>query len=230
MLIGLASATAAEKIDFSAEKSEDLGITKRYRYTQPIMFVERGVEFLVFPNGEFDFNTEIVDGPFNDDVYYRSNSRRTSINATFGAPGTRSRYSRDRGTLILHDRSGKVRRIGNLFLNYDRQDRIKRIGSVYMRYRHGVLKQVGGLTIQYNRFGDMIGTHGFVNRNNQGCGFCGATGCTADHLGGGFNDWNDDWQDHDDDWFGGDDDFYYYRQNGKKKKRKKVKAKKRRKY
>ena len=213
MLIGLTSATAAEKIDISAEMSEDLGITKRYRYTQPIMFVERGVEFLVFPNGEFDFNTEIVSGPFNDDVYYRSNSRRNSINGTFGAPGTRSRYSRERGTIILHDRSGKVRRIGHVFLNYDRQDRIKRVGSVYLRYRHGRLKQVGGLTIQYNRFGDMIGTRGFVNRNNQDC--------NPSHFDDqDFNDWNDDW-------FEGNDDYYYYRQNGKNKKRKKLKNKKR---
>ena len=80
MLIGLTSATAAE---LTADLDHnDLRITKRYRYTQPIMFVERGVEFLIFPNGEFDFNTEIVDGPFNGNYFYKqNNSRRRSINA-----------------------------------------------------------------------------------------------------------------------------------------------------
>ena len=197
---------------------EDLLITKRYRYTQPILFVERGVEFLIFPNGEFDFNTELVAGPFNDDFYYRNNrSRRSGINATFGAPGTTVRYTNvrraPRGTLILHDRFGKVRRIGNVFINYDSRGRVKRVGSVYMRYRRGLLKQVGGLTIQYNRFGDMIGTNGFVNWANQDCN----NGIGQFNDGWFDDDWNEDY----------DDDYYYYRRGDKKLKRKKIKHKRR---
>ena len=220
MLIGLTSATATELT--SDLDGKDLRITKRYRYTQPILFVERGVEFLIFPNGEFDFNTEIVAGPFYDDYYFRNNnSRRSSINATYGAPGRRAKYTRHGGTLVLHDRFGKVRRIGNVFINYDSRGRVKRIGSVYMRYRHGKLKQVGGLTIQYNRWGDMVGTHGHVNLSNLGCGICGLTGCTADHF---QNDWDNDWYDDGFDDF--NDDFYYFRQkDGKMKKRKKNKKK-----
>ena len=222
LFTGMITASAAEKI--TAEDSKDLRITKRYRYTQPILFVERGVEFLIFPNGQFDFNTEIVGGPFVDDFYYRgSRSRRNSINSTFGAPGRRYFHSGPGGVLILHDRFGQVRRIGNVFINYDSRGRVKRIGSVYMRYRHGRLKQVGGLTILYNRWGHMIGTRGHVNHSNLGCGVCGVTGCTADHFQldqqWGSNDW-DDW---DDDWDDFDDDYYYYRHKGKKIKRKKFK-------
>jgi hypothetical protein len=219
MLLIITSATVTASAKDASSK--DLRITKRYRYTQPILFVERGVEFLIFPNGEFDFNTEIVDGPFNNDFYFRNqNSRRSSVNVTYGAPGNRMRYARP-GVLLLHDRFGKVRRIGNLFLNYDRYGRIKRVGSVYMQYRHGKLKRVGGLSIQYNRFGDMIGTHGFVNHSNQGCGACGASGCTADHF-------DDSWFDND--WNEFDDDYYYYRKGDKKLKRKKVKKRKRSRY
>ncbi|MBT8273838.1 MAG: hypothetical protein KJO77_08530, partial [Bacteroidia bacterium] len=76
---------------------------------------------------------------------------------------------------------------------------------------------------QYNRWGDMIGTHGFVNLSNLGCGVCGMSGCTADHFSG-HGDWFDD------DWGDYDDDFYYYREKGKKKKRKKFKNRKRFKY
>ncbi|NNF82415.1 MAG: hypothetical protein HKM99_06695 [Flavobacteriaceae bacterium] len=219
VIIGMTPAAAAEQA--LELESKDLRITKRYRYTQPIMFVERGVEFLIFPNGEFDFNTELSYGPVSDDYYYRqSNGRRSSINRTIGAPGMRFRYGRHGGTLILHDRFGKVRRIGNVFINYDRYGRVKRVGSVYMRYRRGLLKQVGGLTLQYNRFGDLIGTHGLVNFSNQNCGICGMSGCTADHF---HNDWdNDHWED--DHWDNYDDDFYYYRnKDGKMKKRKKKK-------
>lgn len=47
MLLGVTFATASEKI--SELDGKDLRITKRYRFMQPIMFVERGVEFLIFP-------------------------------------------------------------------------------------------------------------------------------------------------------------------------------------
>ncbi len=220
VIMGMTLATAADKaLD---PDSKDLRITKRYRFMQPIMFVERGVEFLIFPNGEFDFNTEIIPGPDSDDYYYRqSNSRRSSVHNTISAPGNQARYSRYGGTLVLHDRFGQVRRIGNVFINYDRYGRVKRIGSVYMRYRRGLLKQVGGLTIQYNRFGQMVGTHGIVNFSNQHCGICGMTGCTMDHFDNG---WHNGWSDWDNNWDDYEDDYYYYRnKDGKLKKRKKTK-------
>ncbi|MBC2844935.1 hypothetical protein [Winogradskyella flava] len=214
LLMGLTTVTAAEKI--SANQSTDLDLTSRYRYIQPILFVERGVEFLIFADGSFDFNTDVFSTvPDNDNYYYRRNRRGS--NRTYGAPGTR--YHRgDRGVLVTHDRLGRVRRIGNVFINYDRQGRIKRAGSVYMNYRRGQLKQVGGLRVLYNRYGVVIGTRGHVNLSNQGCGFCGTTGCTIDHFDDHSydDDWNDDWDDD-------DDNYYYYRKNGKVKKQKKIK-------
>ncbi len=230
MIIGMTSATASE---FVSEKTgEDLTITKRYRYTQPILFVERGVEFLIFPNGSFDFNTEYDNWSNDDDYYYRGNrSRRGSINRTFGVPGSRinytsSRYSR--GKRVIHDRWGNVRRVGNVFINYDYYGRVKRVGSVYMRYSRGKLIQVGGLRLIYGRHGRLIRMSGNVNYRNQGCGFCGTTSCSMDHFDHGRGlDWYDN--DYDDDHFG-NDDFYYFRKNGKQKKFKRKKLKKRYKY
>lgn len=202
VLVGLTSATATTAGD-AVLNGEDFNNT-RYRYTQPILFVERGVEFLIFPDGSFDFNTEVYSTiPDNDNYYYRRNRRGS--NRTYGAPGT-TYHRRDRGIIIRHDRLGRVRRIGNVFINYDRQGRIKRAGTVYMSYRRGQLKQVGGLRILYNRKGDVIGTRGHVNVNNQGNNFD-----TQNYD----NDWNSDWDN--------DDDFYYYRKNGKVKKHKKYK-------
>ncbi|WP_299889619.1 hypothetical protein [uncultured Lacinutrix sp.] len=224
LLMGLTTVTAAEKVE-SALKGEDL-TTNRYRFNQPIQFIERGVEFLIFPDGSFDFNTHIEDNHYNhDDGYYRrSRSKRRSINTTFGAPGTRVKFStpRSRGIIITHDFDGKVRRIGNVFVNYNRYDQVKRLGSVYMRYnRNGWLTRVGGLHIKYNRRGHIINVFGHVNFRNQGCGFCGVTGCTVTHYGNDShqdNDWDDDWND--------DDDHYYYKKNGKLKKQKKLKKRK----
>jgi len=220
MLMGLTTVTAAEKV--SAKQSTDLDLTSRYRYAQPILFVERGVEFLIFADGSFDFNTDLFSTVPDDDNYYyrRSNNRtRRSTNRTHGAPGHTYGHP-DRGVLVTHDRMGRVRRIGNVFINYDRQGKIKRVGSVYMSYRRGQLKQVGGLQIIYNRHGDVIGTRGFVNHRNQTCGICGTAGCSTDHFD--YSQHNDD--DWDDDWDDDDDDYYYYRKNGKMKKQKKIKA------
>ena len=218
MLMGLTTVTAAESS--SAIQSADLDLTSRYRYTQPILFVERGVEFLIFADGSFDFNSDLyATVPDYDNQYYRRSNTRTrrSTNRTHGAPGT-TYNNRERGVIVTHDRLGRVRRIGNVFMNYDRQGRIKRIGSVYMSYRKGQLKQVGGLRIQYNRHGDVIGTRGYVNYSNQSCGICGTSSCTMDHFDGqsNHNDWDDD--------VDYNDDHYYYKKNDKaKKKMKKLK-------
>ncbi|WAC02569.1 hypothetical protein N7U66_02395 [Lacinutrix neustonica] len=221
LLMGLTTVTAAEKVE-SASQGEDL-TSNRYRFDDPIQFIERGVEFLVFPDGSFDFNTNIDDNHnSHDEGYYRrSNTRRTSVNGTFGAPGTQVRFStpRDRGVIITHDRDGKVRRIGNVFVNYNRVGQVKRLGSVYMQYnRQGWLTKVGGLHLKYNRRGQIIDIFGNVNFRNQGCGFCGVTGCSTSHYG--THDDND-WNDHND-----NDDYYYYKKDGKVKKQKKLKKRK----
>ena len=224
MLLGLTSATATTAGN-AVSNGEDFNTT-RNRYTQPILFVERGVEFLIFPDGSFDFNTDIFSSvPDDDNYYYRRSKTRTKTrsrrgtNRTHGAPGT-TYNNRERGVIVTHDRLGRVRRVGNVFINYDRSGRLKRAGSVYMTYRRGQLKQVGGLRILYNRYGDVIGTRGSVNRSNQGCGICGISGCTADHFDSDAyhsdNDWDNDWND--------DEDYYYYKKNGKVKKLKKIKS------
>ena len=219
LLIGLTTVTAAEKN--SADQGDDLNMT-RYRYAQPIMFVERGVEFLIFPDGSFDFNTNIGDLYEGDSYYKQSRTRRSSVNATFGAPGRFVNYStpRNRGIRILHDRDGKVRRIGNVFLNYDRVGKIKRIGSVYISYnrRNGALRQVGGLRVKYNAWGGILHIQGQVKPFVDACGICGTNGCTANHIHNTFDtDRNSDWRN--------DTDYYYFKQNGKVKKHKKKKIK-----
>ena len=211
MLMGLTSATGTTA-GHAVLNGEDFSNT-RFRFAEPIVFIERGVEFLIFPDGSFDFNTEIANN--TSTVYYRRNTRRTSVNRTYGAPGTVSRvhYSppRTRGVIVTHDNNGQVRRIGNVFINYDRHGRIKRAGSVYMSYQRssGLLKQVGGLRVNYNRWGEIVHISGVVNRFNTelNCG-----------VGSGYEGQVDyDGIDH------YDEDFYYYRKNGKIKKSKKRK-------
>ena len=199
MLLGIIS-TVNATAGYAVLNGEDLNNT-RYRFTQPILFVERGVEFLIFPDGSFDFNTDVFATRSRDGHYYYRHNRK-GTNRTYGAPGTRY-HKVNRGVLITHDRLGRVRRIGNVFINYDRRGRIKRAGYVYMSYRRGQLKQVGGLRLLYNRYGKVIGIRGHVNLNNRSNSF---NFQTNDEW---QNDWNNEWND--------DNDFYYYRKNGKVK-------------
>lgn len=217
LLIGLTSAQATTT-GIVVSNGEDLN-NARYRFAEPIVFIERGVEFLIFPDGSFDFNTEIQNN-FTETYFRSSQTRRSSVNTTYGAPGTVNRvhYSnpRPRGVIITHDSNGKVRRIGNVFINYDREGRIKRAGSVYMSYQRssGLLRQVGGLKINYNRWGEIIHLTGVVNHNNTNHHY----GVVTEHGGQHYDDYNNDYSD--------DSDFYYYRKDGKVKKQKKQKKNK----
>ncbi len=151
-IIGGGVANATEKANFSAERRLPID----FRNEDPIVFTERGIEFLVFPDGQFDFNTR---PSANNDMYYKSN-RRGNVNSTYGAP-TISR-NENYGVRVEHDTYGRVRRIGNVFINYDANDRIKRVGSVYMSYNRFALEQIGGMQIIYNRRGQIIDYVGSV--------------------------------------------------------------------
>ena len=199
LLIGLTTAAAAE---FTTKKEGSiLDKTKRYRNTQPIVFLERGIEFLIFPNGTFDFNT------YYNDAYYVSNSRRSTINASYNGPSVSVNYSsHNRGIHISRDRNGTIRSIGDVNLNYDRYGKITRIGSVFMDYsrgRNATLSQVGGLRVNYNHYGEIVNVHGQINSYNNNCNACGTLSCIVEHK------------------YKKGHDNYHYKQNGKEKKYKK---------
>ncbi len=205
LLMGLTTVTAEETVSKS-DLDINVTLTKRYHHAQPILFVERGIEFIIFPNGDFDFNTALDGYGYNDqyynDLYYRTtNTRRGTVNA----PGTTSRHYdyRPRGVQIIHDRYGNVRRIGNVFINYDFYGRVNRIGSVYIKYNRNRLVQVGGLKLIYNKHGKLVNTRGQVNRQWR-------NNWTYNHFNFDNNNWDNN------------DDFYYYKKDGKKVKRSKA--------
>lgn len=159
LTIGLAHAN--DKSHLKTEKVA--GLTKRYFKNKPIKFVERGVEFYIFPNGEFDFNTRNIE----------HSDRRRAINVSFNTPGGNIHYSTSRNPYrrrarISYDYLGRIRSIGNTFIAYDRLGRIKKAGRVYIDYnRRGLVSHVGGLTIRYNRWGKVITIDGHVKRYNR---------------------------------------------------------------
>lgn len=165
----------------------------RYRFDEPISFVERGIEFFVFPNGDFDFNTRPQDS--DGDYYYRTAGKR-------GANAVAARRPINYGTRIEHDSFGRVRRVGNTFINYDSRDRVSRIGTVYMRYNRAALTQIGGMKLVYNRRGDIVDTIGWIKGGrNQGYAYHSDYQYDHDYASNGH---------------GNDNDYYYYRQDGTK--------------
>jgi hypothetical protein len=178
--------------------------TSRYGYMEPFQFIERGIEFYIFPNGEFDFNTH---------PQRRARRTHSSINISYGAPNHYNHYN---GVSISHDHLGRVRRIGNVFVNYDTFGRIKRVGSVYMNYRHDLIKSIGGLHIFYNRHHRIIRTSGYI-KHNLGCHFCGSHNCHINHYSDtGHGHHNGHGQGHN--WH--NDNMYYRNKNSKKNKNK----------
>ena len=126
-----------------------------FRNAEPIVFMERGVEFFIFPDGQFDFNTR----PSTGDMYYKQ-SRGKAVNKNYGRHANVP--TRNYGVKVEHDNRGRVRRVGNVMINYDANDRVKRVGSVYMDYNRYALDRVGNLQIIYNRRGQIVDTIGAV--------------------------------------------------------------------
>ncbi|QMU63101.1 MAG: hypothetical protein GKR88_01630 [Flavobacteriaceae bacterium] len=103
------------------KSAEIIGVENRY--SDAVTFVERGIKFHVFLNGDFDF----------DSGYIRRRNRRI---------------------LIYRDDQGRIKRVGNVYINYDRRGNVRKIGSIYMRYHRGRLTRFGNLQVRYNRWGN----------------------------------------------------------------------------
>ncbi len=168
----------------------------RFGFDDPISFMERGIEFFVFPNGEFDFNTRPEDS--QGDYFYKAAGKKgTTVQA---------RRPINYGTRIEHDSFGRVRRIGNTFINYDNRDRVSRIGTVYMKYNRTALAQIGGMKIVYNRRGEIIDTFGRI-KGYSNSGYAYDSNNHYDSNNYTASNHNDN-----------DSDYYYYKADGTKEK------------
>ena len=122
----------------------------RYNTPQSISFTQRGVKFIVFPNGEFDFKF----------LNTQHNGRRG-----YNAPGTT--YNNRKTSYVSYDNYGNVTKVGRNYINYNRNCDVNQIGNITLRYRNGRLVRVGNLNIFYNRYGKIAYTEGHVIHNNH---------------------------------------------------------------
>jgi hypothetical protein len=145
LLLAIMSLTTVNADNINKSISE-IGVTNRY--DDAVTFIERNVQFHVYLNGDFDYNTHYKNTRYVD--YYGK------------------RIKTNHGVRIERDHRGRVRRVGNTFINYDIRGNVKRIGRVYIDYRFGKLAKVGNLKIRYDRWGNPR-FYGNVKYNDDYC-------------------------------------------------------------
>lgn len=123
-----------------------------FRDVNSFIFVENGVTFSVYPDGEFDFFIE-------DRVPVRAGVRAGGVAITFN-----SGFNYD--PFVQYDDYGAVIQVENIPIYYDPYGRVDQIGSVDIRYRNGLVRRVGNLRVFY-RGGYFSHYTGYVNVYNR---------------------------------------------------------------
>lgn len=125
------------------------------RYTMPVpfIFIENGVEFAIYPNGEFDFafvGRNYAHNPYNS--AHRNFSYNGGYNYDF---------------YIQFDRYGAVIQVENVPIHYDYYGRITRAGNVRISYRNNYVSQIGMMHVVYNTHYVYDYSYGYINTYNR---------------------------------------------------------------
>ena len=127
----------------------------RYRgYTNSFIFQEGGIEFAVFPDGQFDFN--YLDYGPNFNIAINTPNAHFSFNSGFN-------YDR----FVQYDAYGAVIQIENVPIFYDPYGRVNQIGNIFIDYRNGWVRRIGNLRVYYGRPGVVVNYRGYINTWNR---------------------------------------------------------------
>lgn len=116
------------------------------------IFVENGVTFSVFPDGEFDF--------------YVDNRLNIGAGAQIGNIGVTFNSGFDYNPYVQFDDFGAVIQVENVPIFYDFYGRVNQIGSVSLNFNNGFVNRIGGMNIFYNG-GNFSHFNGFINIHNR---------------------------------------------------------------
>ena len=144
-------------VSATTKSSTNLATVNTYvsGYGNSFIFVEGGIEFSVFPDGQFDFYMP----HYGPNVSLGFNSPNVSISFNSG-------YNYN--PYVQYDDFGAIIQIENVPIYYDYYGRITRAGSVNIRYNNfGRVVWVGGLHIFYNRYNVFSHYTGYINVHNR---------------------------------------------------------------
>ncbi|MCB0375306.1 MAG: hypothetical protein KDD04_05245, partial [Sinomicrobium sp.] len=119
-----------------------------FGYGNSFIFVENGITFSVFPDGEFDFYV-------NDTPYAGA-----QVNIGFNAGYNYNHY-------LQYDDYGAVIQVINTPVFYDYYGRVVQIGSVRIFYNNSRVIRIGGLHVYYNPYGVYSHCSGYINIYNK---------------------------------------------------------------
>ncbi len=140
MFLGTTATFASTADDKVAERNA-------YRYNNSFIFLEDGITFAVYPDGEFDFYIDNRIG---------RNRRNVTFNSGF-----------DYSPFAQYDDYGAVIQVENIPVYYDFYGRVSQIGSVDINYRNGRVNRLGNMFVYYNRRGFYDYHTGFINVYNR---------------------------------------------------------------
>ncbi len=149
IFIALVTGTSAIHANRETVSNSSLDYYNGQRY----IFMEGGIEFSVYPDGEFDFVVPQVITSLN--INLNTGPANISYNSGF-----------DYDAFVQYDQYGAVIQIGNVPVYYDNWGRIIQAGSIYLNYDNELLARIGGLSIFY-RGGNFAYNRGYINNYNR---------------------------------------------------------------
>ncbi|MCB0445619.1 MAG: hypothetical protein KDC68_08235, partial [Gelidibacter sp.] len=124
-------------------------------YGNSFIFTEGGIEFSVFPDGQFDFYAPNY-GP-NGSISINTPNVSFSFNTGY-----------DYSPYVQYDDFGAIIQIENVPIYYDYYGRITQAGNVNIHYNNfGYVSNVGGLYVYYNSNRVFSHCTGFINVYNR---------------------------------------------------------------
>ena len=118
------------------------------------IFIEGGVEFSVFADGQFDF-------------IYLGTGSNTAVTLSSPSVFVSFNTGRDYEAYVQYDAYGAIVQIEDVPVFYDAYGRIIQAGEIVIGYRNRRLSRVGGLRIFYNNYGYYDHCIGFINPFNR---------------------------------------------------------------
>jgi hypothetical protein len=118
------------------------------------IFVENGIEFSVFKDGQFDFYLQNHGPQLNVGGRIPNFSFNTGFNYnpyvqydSFGA------IVQIENTPVFYDQYGRVQQVGNIFIDYNRRGFVNRIGGLQVYYRgNNIWRQTGFINLSHRNF------------------------------------------------------------------------------
>lgn len=122
-------------------------------YGNSFIFVEDGIEFSVFPDGQFDFYAQNFGPNINVGLHNRDFSFSFNTGYNYNPYVQYDGYGaviQIENTPVFYDGYGRVAQIGNIVINYNGYGRVARIGGLNLFWRGSSFSHYTGFINPYN--------------------------------------------------------------------------------